>query len=116
MSNMLEVGAAFLKDTLLEYASIPVTYRRGATQVSLNAVLGSSLLRVGTADVAYIMKTERDYYLSPDDMGALFPPQKDDEIVDAGTTWRVLHLPNMNVYDSEDQMGEMIRVFTKKRS
>jgi len=114
MSNLLEDGAIELRRTLLEYAANSIVYSRGVQQVTLDAVLGSSLLRITKEDVTYLLKTELDVFMNPTDMGVMFPPQKGDRVTVLGYTYEVLHLPGENIYDHEDQFQELIRVHTKR--
>lgn len=49
-TNLLKQGLAFLTQQMTEYASEPITYRRGASSVDVQAVVGRKLLRVEDAD------------------------------------------------------------------
>jgi len=79
MADLLASGAAFLHAKLVANASRSVTYRRGATEVTVLATIGRTPFRLEDDGVRFRVET-RDYLIAPADLGALFPPVSGDRI------------------------------------
>lgn len=117
MAGLLEDAADFLRDTLLDttIAGEAAVYSRGATTVALYVIPGSALLNVtDTQGVSRVIHTDRDYYLDPATMGALYPPQRGDKITVGTDVHEVLAMPGVSVWSDEDQFGRLIGVHTKR--
>lgn len=115
MPNMLEDGADFLVAQLQSYASISITYRRGASSVDgISAIPGSSILRVTDSEVERVIHTDRDYFFAEADL-PYGMPVKGDRIVDEdGYTYEILPIDGSHVWKQEDQYGRLIQVHTKR--
>ena len=84
MPDLLETGSDWLAEQLKEHASRPVTYRRGADEVTVQATIGRTLLKL---DDGYgggsIEWTDRDFLIHAADLvlgGTPILPQRGDII------------------------------------
>jgi hypothetical protein len=117
MANQLQAGAAWLRDQLNAYASLPVTYRRGATAIALNATPGSSLLRVtDNQGETRTVRTDRDFVIRTGDLP--FTPTDGDCIdaaIDGVTTERFEVTPVLSepAWRYTDETKTQLRVHTK---
>lgn len=86
MADMFADGLSFLADTLIDNASKSITYSRGAYSVTLDAVIGSSLLRLTDGQgQTFIERTDRDYLFKPADLvlnGSTTIPMRGDRITE----------------------------------
>lgn len=115
MADLMQVGQQWLADKLIATASRSVTYRRGAALVTLNATIGTSILKVsdGLGGIS-IERTDRDYLLKAVDLGALAPPCAGDRIDDDSEQYEVLAPKGEPVYRQSDPFSIMLRVHCKK--
>lgn len=81
---MLRDGLAWLSDRLAEHASEPVAYTRGVDSVSVPAVLGSKLLRIGDEfGGSRVLWTDMDFLVRASDLalsGVPIEPERGDLI------------------------------------
>src|SRR3990167_2991805 len=88
MANLLEQGSAWLEAQRHTHATSPVTYRRGALSVALNATVGRTKFEQASAaaldEVAVSIQSEsRDYLLRALDLligGVAVTPARGDTI------------------------------------
>ena len=84
MGDMIQQGMACLAEKLKAHASTPVLYRRGAEEVTVQAVVGRSLLKLddGYGGVR-VTWTDRDFVIAAQDLilgGNVTLPQRGDRI------------------------------------
>jgi len=84
MPDVLRNGSDWLADQLKEHASRPVAYRRGADEVSVQATIGRTLLRLDDGYGGVRMEwTDRDFLIHADDLvlnGNAVLPERGDLI------------------------------------
>ena len=83
MADLLQQGAAWLEGMRHKHASRPVTYQRGAQNVTLSATVGRSVFQVVTADGLVEQVERRDYLVRAANLvlgGAATEPQVGDRI------------------------------------
>jgi len=83
MSDLLGQASAWLEDMRHRHMTRPVTYQRGAQNVTLNATVGRSVFQVVTADGLVEQVERRDYLIRACDLvlgGAATEPQVGDRI------------------------------------
>lgn len=84
MTDLLQIGLAWLSDQLKEHASREVIYVRGADQVSVQATLGRTLLKLDDGYGGVRMEwTDRDFLIPAADLvlsGNPILPQRGDRI------------------------------------
>lgn len=120
-TNRLQRAAERLADRLLDQASVTVTYRRGASSVSLAAVLGHQLLRVSDGrGNTKVERTDRDFIIRAADLvigGSVVEPRRGDRIdlTTGSTTERfdVMAPGDEPPWRYADPHKQLIRVHTK---
>ena len=113
--NMLSEGATWLKTQLLENASDPITYSRGAITMSLCATIGTTAWDSEQADGSMIRFESRDYILEAAKLVPLIGlPQDGDLIHDGKHTYEVLALNGTQPFRYSDRHRTIIRVHTKQ--
>ena len=123
MSDLLQTGANWLRDTMETSASQSVTYSRGSSSVTLTATFGHSLLKVADGhNGVRVVRTDRDFIIrsSAIDFGSgPVLPRRGDTIVckaDDGTTnlTYVVAAPRGEPdYRSCDPYGVSLRIHAK---
>ena len=69
MPDLLRIGSDWLADQMKEYASLPVVYRRGADEVTVQATIGRTLLKLDDGYGGVRMEwTDRDYLIHAADL------------------------------------------------
>jgi len=84
MGDVIQQGMAWLAEKLKAHASTPVLYRRGAEEVTVQAVIGRTLLKLddGYGGVR-VTWTDRDFVIAAQDLilgGNVTLPQRGDRI------------------------------------
>jgi len=75
MADVLRDGAVWLAGKLKAFASRTVLYRRGAVEVSVQATVGRTLLRLTDGYGGVRMeRTDRDFLIAAADLAAAFGP------------------------------------------
>ena len=122
MSDLLRTGSDWLADRLKEHASRPVTYRRGASEVTLQATIGRTLLKLddGYGGVRMVW-TDRDFLIHASDLvlvGNQVLPERGDtvrEAVGAATfVYEVLAPGQEPAWRWSDVSHKLLRVHTKR--
>lgn len=83
MGDLLSEGLAWLTEELLAHASRPVVYQRGTDTVTVNAVVGRTLLKLSDDYGGVTMQwTDRDFLIAAEDLvlGEKTLPQRGDQI------------------------------------
>jgi len=86
MGDMLSEGLAWLAEKLKVHASRPIVYRRGADEMTLQAVIGRTLLKLDDGYGGVRMEwTDRDFLIAAEDLilgGQRFLPERGDRILE----------------------------------
>lgn len=120
-TNLLRRGNAWLTTQLKANASEPIVYRRGTDSVSLCAIYGAKLLKLGDESGFRLEWTDMDFLIPAADLvlsGNRITPERGDEIditTDTGTeTFQVFPFGGEPPWRWSDAFGSMIRVHTKR--
>ncbi len=84
MGDMLDSGLGWLAEKLKAHASRQVVYRRGADEVTVQAIIGRTLLKLDDGYGGVRMEwTDRDFFDAAEDLilaGQKTLPQRGDQI------------------------------------
>lgn len=124
--DRLGEAADWLSSRTQAYASVTITYARGAQSVTLTATPGSYVLKVSDPSGAMrVVRTDRDYLIPVASLilgGSVTLPAKGDTITETlrdGTTATYSVLPYSQdepVYRYSDHENTILRVHTKRVS
>lgn len=120
MADLISEGMSWLSDQLKTQAATAITYRRGAWEVTLQATLGTQLLRVSDDfGASRVQWTDRDFIINADDLklqGVKTEPERGDEIlmtVDGELLTFKVAAPNLEaVFRYSDSHRKRIRIHT----
>jgi hypothetical protein len=121
MGDLLQDGQSWLADQLKEHASRQVVYQRGAAQVSVQATIGRTLLKLDDGYGGVRMEwTDRDYLIQATDLvlSALqIVPERGDRVLDtvAAVTsiYEVMAFGGEPPWRFSDPFGKLLRIHTK---
>lgn len=121
MSDLLASGAAWLAGKLASHAATSITYRRGASSVSIFASFGRTVFEVVGNDNAVTRFTSRDFLFAAGDLdfgsGPVDPRRNDLVTATIAGVERTFQVLDVNgVCFSKDAQGVMLRVHTKEIS
>jgi hypothetical protein len=122
MSDMLQTGAAWLKDKLQGFAAHDVTYTRpGAGSVTVKATVGQQVYRSVDPDTGrtVLFRSDRDFILDPAKLvigGNAVTPAEGDRILDGADTFEAIPLNGEPCSRPTDGFGKLVRVHTLKVS
>lgn len=120
MGDLLRSGLAWLSDQLHAHASRPITYRRGAQQVALQATLGRKDFEADTHEGRLYFRAN-DFLVRSADLvlgGQSTRPERGDRIdVDFDgsiATFEVLAHDGIPPWEYSDPHQQTLRIHTKK--
>ena len=120
MTDLLGAGLSWLTSQLNAHASRPVTYRRGAHQVVVNATLGRKDFEADTHEGRLYIRAN-DFLVRAADLvlgGQLTLPERGDQIdvnFDGATaTFEVLGQDGIPPWEFSDPHQQVLRIHTKK--
>ena len=111
MTDLLRQGATWLGQMRTAFCSSPVTYRRDATELAVNATLGRSQVEVTDDYGAAVQTSAVDFLILAADLG--LEPQAGDVIVCDGRRYEVMDLPGEGCWRWSDPYRTSMRVHTK---
>lgn len=122
MPDLLKSGSDWLADMIKEHASRPVVYRRGATEVAVQATIGRTLLKLDDGYGGVRMEwTDRDFLLHAADLVlgavAVLPERGDTVRETVGTKtfiYEVMAPGKEPAWRWSDVFHKMLRIHTKK--
>ena len=122
MSDMLEAANQWLAEKLKAHASRTVAYRRGADEVTVQAIVGRTLLKLDDGYGGVRMDwTDRDFLIAADDLilgGQKTLPRRGDQIREtaAGKTlvYEVLAPGSEPEWRWSDPHRRLVRIHTKQ--
>jgi len=121
MADMLEAANQWLADKLKTHVSRQIVYRRGGDEVTLQATVGRTLLKVddGYGGVRMVW-TDRDFLLAAQDLvlgGRPTLPERGDQILETVNgqtrTYEVMAPGNEPEWRWSDPHRTMLRIHTK---
>jgi len=120
--DLLDHGLTWLAESLKKHAARPVVYRRGTQEVSVQAIIGRTLLKLDDGyGGARIVWTDRDFLIAAEDLvlaGQRILPQRGDEIreVADGRTvvYEVLAPGREPEWRWSDPYQKILRIHTKR--
>jgi hypothetical protein len=124
MSDMLEAANQWLAEKLKAHASRPVIYRRGADEVTVQAIVGRTLLKLDDGYGGVRMEwTDRDFLIAADDLilaGQKTLPRRGDQIRETAAgkilVYEVLAPGSEPEWRWSDPHRRLLRIHTKQIS
>lgn len=122
MGDVIQQGMDWLAEKLKAHASTPVLYRRGAEEVTVQAVIGRTLLKLDDGYGGVRMEwTDRDFLIAAEDLvlgGQPALPMRGDQIRETqdGKTmiYEVLAPGNEPEWRWSDPHHRLLRIHTKQ--
>lgn len=121
MADFLETGTEWLTEKLKAHASRPVVYRRGADEVTVQAIIGRTLLKLADDYGGVRMEwTDRDFLIAAEDLilgGQRTLPKRGDRILETDGSqtrmYEVLAPGNEPEWRWSDPHRKLLRIHTK---
>ena len=122
--NLLDHGLTWLAESLKKHAARPVVYRRGRDEVTVQAIIGRTVLKLddGYGGVR-IVWTDRDFLIAAEDLvlaGRRILPQRGDEIRETSNgrtvVYEVLAPGREPEWRWSDPYQKILRIHTKRIS
>ncbi len=118
MGNALQTAAAWLARKTKTHVSRAVVYQRGSLSVTVQAVLGNTLLRLSDDAGGVRMEwTDRDFLISSADLilaGEVTLPKRGDRIVDGEQTYEVAASGGEPAWRFSDAHRTILRIHAKE--
>jgi len=122
MGDLLDDGLAWLAEQLKAHASRTVVYRRGTSEVTVQALVGRTLLKLDDGYGGVRMEwTDRDFVIAADDLvlgGEKTLPQRGDQVretVDGkALVYEVLAPGSEPEWRWSDPHRRLLRIHTKQ--
>ena len=122
MADLLRAGQEWLANQLKAHASCTVTYLRGASQVSVSATIGRTLMKLDDGYGGVRMEwTDRDFLIQPADLvlvGSQVLPERGDTIREAQAgkvyIYEVMAPGNEPHWRWSDTYRTLFRIHTKQ--
>ncbi|WP_460182247.1 hypothetical protein [Thermopirellula anaerolimosa] len=122
MGDLLDDGLGWLAEKLKAHASRPIVYRRGADEVTVQAIVGRTLLKLDDGYGGVRMEwTDRDFLIAADDLilaGRRTLPKRGDQIRENqdGKTlvYEVLAPAGQPEWRWSDPHRKLLRIHTKQ--
>jgi hypothetical protein len=113
MSDLLRQGSQWLGGMLKQYASRPVTYRRGETDLAVDATVGRTQYEVEDGYGLRVAAEVMDFLILAEDF-TLGEPQAGDQIVVDSTVYEVMALGTTGHWRWSDPHHTTLRIHTKE--
>ena len=115
MGDLLRQGSQWLGAMLTQHASSQVTYRRGETELLLNATFGRPDREVEDQLGVRVGVTMTDFLVAATDFTPTFgEPEPGDQVAADGTVYEVLDLAGQGHWRWSDPHGTTMRIHTKR--
>lgn len=95
--------------------AVTIEYRRGADQITLTALVGSSQFDVVDSEAGVVRVETRDYLIQPNNLTfgrGIVLPRRGDEITEGGATYRVTEQSGTPAYSFDDETRQLMKVHT----
>lgn len=121
MTNILQDGAAWLADRLIDHVGVSVAYQRGVSSVPITATASMHRYEVVDTEGFGITALSRDYLVRAADLvisGAEITPRSGDRIVETirsvSQSFEVMAIGQLKEFEPVDTDGTMLKIHTKK--
>ncbi len=114
MGDLLRQGSQWLAGMLTQHVASPVTYRRDATELELQATFGRTEYEVEDDHGLRVGADVMDFLVAAGDFTPTFgEPQVSDEIVADGVVFEVMSLASQGHWRWSDPHRTAMRIHTK---
>lgn len=121
MGDLLQAGQEWLADQLKEHASRQVVYQRGAQEVTVQATIGRTLLKLDDGYGGVRMEwTDRDFLIQAADLvlgSTAVTPERGDRVLETvgvnTSTFEVMAYGGEPPWRFSDPFGKLLRIHTK---
>jgi len=115
VTDLLRQGSQWLGDMLKQHASSPVTYRRDATELELQATFGQTEYEVEDEYGLRVAARVTDFLIAAADFTPTFgEPEAGDQIVADGAVYEVMSLAGQGHWRWSDPHGKTLRIHAKQ--
>ncbi len=115
MGDLLRQGSQWLEQQRRAHCSSPVTYRRGATELVINATIGRSEYEVEDDYGVRLMVQVADFLILAEEFTPTFTePQVGDKIVSDSQVYEVMSLSGQGHYRWSDPYHTTLRIHSKE--
>lgn len=121
MSNLLQDGAAWLADRLIDHAGVSIAYQRGASSVAITATASMHRYDVVDTEGFGITALSRDYLVRAADLvigGDEVVPRSGDRVTETirgvSQTFEVMAIGQLKEFEPVDTDGTLLKIHTKK--
>jgi len=115
VTDLLRQGSQWLGDMLKEHASSPVTYRRGETELEVNATFGRTEYEVEDDYGLRVGAEVTDFLILAADFATTFSePEAGDQIVADGVVFEVMSLAGQGHWRWSDPHRTTMRIHAKE--
>ena len=111
MTDLLRQGSQWLEGMRTAHASSPVTYRRGETEVAVNATFGKTDFEIDDESGLTVGAHVWDFLLLADDLG--LEPEPGDVVAANGRRYEVMNLAAAGCWRWSDPYRQTYRIHTK---
>ena len=111
MTDLLQQGSQWLEGMRTEHASSPVTYRRGETEVSVNATFGKTDFEIAEESGLTVGAHVWDFLVLAADLG--LEPEPGDVVAANGRKYEVMNLGGEGCWRWSDPYRQTYRIHTK---
>ena len=111
MTDLLKQGSEWLEQMRTSHCSSPVTYRRGQTEVTLNATSGKTDFEVDDESGLTVGSHVWDFLILAVDLG--FDPEPGDVVAANGRKYEVMSLAGDGCWRWSDPYRQTYRIHTK---
>ncbi len=113
MGDLLRQGAQWLEQQRNAYCSSPVTYRRGTTEIAVNATYGQTEYEIDNESGIRVGAQVTDFLILAEDF-PLDEPQAGDQIVTETAIYEVMALGGEKHWRWSDPYRVTMRIHTRE--
>jgi len=114
VGDLLRQGRQWLEQRRIAHCSSPVTYRRGETELPVNATLGRTEYEVEDESGLRIGAEVKDFLISDDELTSTFgEPEAGDQIIADGIVYEVMSLAGQGHWRWSGPHRITMRIHTK---
>jgi len=114
MGNLLRTGSAWLEQMRVAHCSSQVTYRRGTTDVTVNATYGATRYEQTDASGVVLESRVWDFLIAASELTATGEPRSGDQIIADGQKYELLHVGDDGVWRFSDPFRQVYRIHTRQ--
>lgn len=109
--SMLLDGLSWHSSQLLAAGGQSVTYRRGATELTISAVQGRTVFEATTNDQTRVRGQLTDWICGTAAITSVFPPQPGDQIQKGSTVFEVQNIGDEPCY--REMSADLVRIHVR---